>query len=103
MRLANKTAIVTGGSRGIGKAIAELFAREGATVWIWDVLEAGEETAAAIRGNGGKAFFERLSVTEPQALRAAAKIVADEQGSIDILVNNAGITRDRTLLKRADE
>ena len=103
MRLANKTAIVTGGSRGIGRAIAELFAQEGAYVWIWDVLEAGEETAAAIREKGGKANFERLSVTEPQALQAAAKIVADEHGRIDILVNNAGITRDRTLLKMTDD
>ena len=59
MRLANKVAIVTGGARGIGKAISELFAREGAQVIIWDLLDIGQQTAESIQANGGKAIFTK--------------------------------------------
>ncbi|MEM1323864.1 MAG: 3-oxoacyl-ACP reductase FabG [Bacteroidota bacterium] len=103
MRLANKIAIITGGARGIGKAISELFAREGATVIIWDLLEDGVETAAGIKANGGQAEFVKLSVTDKAAVTAAAKEVAERYGKIDILINNAGITRDRTLQKMTEE
>ena len=103
MRLSNKVAIVTGGARGIGQAIAELFVKEGAAVVIWDVLDVGEETAANIRAEGGKAKFMKISVTDDEQVKAAAKEVHDEFGKIDILINNAGITRDRTLLKMSNE
>lgn len=103
MRLANKVAIITGGARGIGKAVAELFAKEGATVYIWDVLEVGKETAEGIQAAGGKAFFSPISVTDKEQVEAAAKQVFEEQGRLDILINNAGILRDKTLLKMSDE
>ena len=103
MRLADKVAIVTGGARGIGQAVAELFVREGASVVIWDVLDSGEETAANIRAEGGKAKFMKVSVTDDDQVKAATKEVHDEFGKIDILINNAGITRDKTLLKMTNE
>ncbi len=103
MRLENKIAIVTGGSRGIGKAVAELFAQEGATVYIWDLLDAGEETAANINKNGGKAIFQKLSVTDKVAIDTAVTHIMDQEGRIDILINNAGITRDRSLIKMSQE
>lgn len=103
MRLAKKVAIVTGGARGIGKAISELFAREGATVIIWDLLEEGSSTAEGINASGGKAEFHKISVTNKTALEAAAKDVAERCGKIDILINNAGITRDRTLQKMSED
>lgn len=103
MRLANKVAIVTGGARGIGKAIAELFAKEGATVVIWDVLEVGEQTAQEIQIAGGKATFTKISVTDKEAVEAEAKRIFDEYGQLDILINNAGILRDKSFLKMTDE
>ncbi len=103
MRLKDRVAVVTGGARGIGKAISELFAQEGATVFIWDLLEAGEETAAGIRANGGKATFTKISVTDKEAVEAAAKAIFEETGRLDILANNAGIVKDRTLLKMSME
>lgn len=99
MRLKDNVAIVTGGARGIGKAIAELYAQEGATVIIWDLLDVGTETAEAIQANGGKATFTKISVTDKEAVEAEAKKIFEEHGRIDILANNAGIVRDRTLLK----
>ena len=103
MRLANKVAIITGGARGIGQAISELFAREGATVIIWDLLEQGMETAAGINASGGRAEFVKLSVTDKAAVTKAARKVADRYGKIDILINNAGSIRDRTLQKMSEE
>ncbi len=99
MRLANKVAIITGGARGIGRAAAELFAREGATVIIWDMLDEGEATAQAIRAQGHAVTFMRVSVTDVPGVEQAVAAVLEQHGQIDILVNNAGITRDRTLLK----
>ncbi|CCG98593.1 short-chain dehydrogenase/reductase SDR [Fibrella aestuarina BUZ 2] len=99
MRLANKTAIITGGARGIGRAAAELFTREGAAVVIWDMLDEGEDTAQTLRDQGYKATFMRVSVTDVPSVEEAVRAVLEQYGQIDILVNNAGITRDRTLLK----
>ncbi len=99
MRLANKTAIVTGGASGIGLATAELFAKEGATVIIWDLTDKGAELAKALSAQGYKVFFENVSVTDKTAVQSATGNIIKRFGRIDILINNAGITKDKTLLK----
>ena len=103
MRLENKIAIITGAARGIGQAIAELFAREGAIVILLDLLPEGEEVAAKIKASGGKAEFHTVSVTDKGAIEALFKKVHSTYGRIDILINNAGITRDRTLEKMSED
>ena len=99
MRLANKTAIITGGAAGIGLATAELFAKEGANVIIWDLTDSGAEIAKTLSGQGYKVSFEKVSVTDKTAVQSATANVIKEFGRIDILINNAGITKDKTLLK----
>ena len=99
MRLLNKIAIITGAARGIGRSAAEIFAREGATVIIWDMLDEGEQTAQTIRDSGAQAEFMKISVTDVPGIEEAVRALVEKHGRIDILVNNAGITRDRTLLK----
>lgn len=92
MRLEGKVALVTGAARGIGEAIARLFAREGAKVAIGDILESeGEATAADIRRLGGVAGFIRLDVTDERAWQRAVRAVEDLYGKLDVLVNNAGL------------
>ena len=92
MRFQGKAAIVTGGSRGIGRAIAHALAMEGATVaLISRDMETGSEAAAQIEADGGKAFFLQADVSDrDQVLRAVSETV-QRLGRIDILVNNAGI------------
>jgi 3-oxoacyl-[acyl-carrier protein] reductase len=99
MRLKDKVAIITGGARGIGKATAEVFTKEGAAVIIWDMLDEGEKTAADLRLLGYSAEFQKMSVTNFEALEQAAQLIVEKYGKIDILVNNAGITRDKSFLK----
>ena len=103
MRLKDKIAIVTGGSRGIGRAISELFAREGATVIIMDLLPQGQEVSNGINAIGGKSEFHSISVTDKSAIEHLFAQVNETYGKIDILINNAGITRDRTLEKMSEE
>ena len=102
-RLTDKVAIVTGGARGIGRATAEIFAREGAKVILWDMLDAGEQTARELRQQGYPVEFMKLSITDVPALEAAARAIFEQYGQIDILINNAGITRDKSLLKMSYE
>ncbi len=90
MRLENKTAIVTGGAHGIGRAIAELFATEGAHVFIADLdPTAGEEVAAEIRTSGGVATFARCDVASAEAVKRTVAVATQEKNRIDILCNNA--------------
>jgi len=103
MKLNNKVAIITGGARGIGKAAAELFAKEGATVIIWDLLEIGQETSEEIVKSGGKCTFMKVAVTDLEAIETAVSQIINEHQKIDILINNAGITRDKSFLKMSQE
>jgi 3-hydroxybutyrate dehydrogenase len=92
MKLANKSAIVTGAASGIGKGIAELLAREGAGVAIADLnLDAAEHAAQSIRLAGGRAIAVEMDVTSEEAVAAGTDKVAEAFGGVDILVSNAGI------------
>ncbi|WP_298318889.1 3-oxoacyl-ACP reductase FabG [uncultured Aquimarina sp.] len=102
MRLKGKIAIITGGARGIGKAISELFAQEGATVIIWDLLAEGQSVAEGILEKGQVSEFTNISVTNKTAIEAEAERIHKKYGKIDILINNAGITKDRTLHKMSE-
>jgi NAD(P)-dependent dehydrogenase (short-subunit alcohol dehydrogenase family) len=92
MRLADKVAIITGSAGGMGRAAAELFASEGASIVVTDVAEKeGEETATAIRETGGKAIFVRANVAIEEEVRHMVNEAVEAFGHVDILYNNAGI------------
>lgn len=101
MRLKDKTAIVTGASRGIGRAIAVRFAQEGAKVaLIYNQSESAARTAAEeIAASGGVALTIRHDVAQVDGAAQVAEQVVAEWGKIDILVNNAGIIRDGLFLQ----
>ena len=95
LRLANKIALVTGASRGLGKAMALRFAEEGASVAInyeRNCLQA-EEVAQQIRSSGGSATLVQADVAEEESVQQMVATVLKEYGRIDILVNNAGVSR----------
>jgi acetoacetyl-CoA reductase len=104
-RLEGKTAFVTGGSRGIGRAIALAFAAEGAKVAV--VYHAHEEAAVevqkAIIRKGGEALVVQADIANSAQIRAAIQFVIEQWGRIDILVNDAAITHDKTLRKMTDD
>lgn len=93
MRLQNRTAVVTGGASGIGKAIAMRFAAEGAYIIVADMIEAplegGARTVDAIQDAGGKAAFHQCDVLKSKDLEAAVAAAVAETGRLDIMVNNA--------------
>ena len=105
MLLEGKVALVTGASRGIGRAIALRLAQEGAAVAINYAgnTAAAEEVKSMIEAQGGKAIIVQADVSDGQAVDAMIKTVVDELGGLDILVNNAGITRDNLLMRMKEE
>ncbi len=100
-QLQGKVALVTGASRGIGKAIATQLAAQGATVIGTATSDNGAQAITDyLSEKGGKGFA--LNVTDKDSIDGVLKAIADEFGGIDILVNNAGITRDNLLMRMKD-
>jgi len=102
--LEGKVAIVTGGSRGIGRAISLRLAAMGALVYINYVSrpDAADETRKLIETAGGKAAIIQFNVADGEQVQGAFKKILEDAGSIDILINNAGITRDGLMARMKD-
>ncbi len=105
MRFEGKVALVTGASRGIGRAIALALAAEGADVAVnyAGSEAAAKEVAAEIEAMGRKAFVIQADIASTEASTAMVDAVVKEFGRIDVLVNNAGITRDGLLMRMKEE
>lgn len=96
--LAGRTAVITGGAQGLGRAVAERFAAEGARVVIGDVDLAAAEATAAELGEG-TAVAVRCDVTDEDQVAALVAAATEAFGSLDVMVNNAGVLRDATMRK----
>lgn len=105
MKLTGKTALVTGASRGIGRAIAKALGAAGAMVVVNynGSKEAADQVVAEIKEAGGKAVSFGCNVSDPDAVEAMIKKVVSDYKYLDILVNNAGITKDNLILKMKEE
>lgn len=97
--------VVTGGSRGIGRAICTRLGSSGTTVYFADISDpqTAEETVKAVAETGGKAFFHQVDVASEAAVADYFKTVLQKAERIDVLVNNAGITRDGLLMRMKDD
>jgi NAD(P)-dependent dehydrogenase (short-subunit alcohol dehydrogenase family) len=103
-KLVGKVAIVTGSASGIGRAIAELFAREGARVVVADInADGGTKTVEAIISSGGEAFFVKTDVTRHGEVEKMVEATVQTCLGLDIFVNNAGILLFGTILKTREE
>ena len=105
MLLENKTAIITGAARGIGKQIALAFAREGANIAFTDLElnDAARATRDEIAALGVKVQFYASNVADFESAHQVVEQVQADFGSVDILVNNAGITRDTLLMRMTEQ
>lgn len=104
MRLKDKAAVVTGCAQGIGRAVVEAFAREGARVVAVDLNDAGgEETVKLVNDAGGEAVYVHSDVSKIADLESALDTCESAFGPVDIMVNNAGIVRAAMLHKMAEE
>jgi len=103
-RLENKVAVITGAASGMGRATAELFAREGAAVLLADVSErGGEEAVERIASEGGRAAFVRTDVASSDAVKAMIDAALERFGALDVLFNNAGIAGESSRLAEQSE
>jgi len=105
LELAGKVSLVTGASRGIGKAIALKLSSLGAKVAVNDISRefGADNTVDTIISQGGEAFVVEADVKDSEAVKAMVQEITDRWGKIDILVNNAGINRDTLLLRMSDQ
>ncbi len=104
MKLKDKVAVVTGGNRGIGRAVALELARNGSAIAICGTNEATlQETAAEIEKLGVKCLAQKTDVSKESEVEAFGKTVLETFGKIDILVNNAGITKDNLLIRMSSQ
>jgi 3-oxoacyl-[acyl-carrier protein] reductase len=103
--LAGKSVLVTGGSRGIGRAIVELFAEEGARVTFFfrGNAEAAQDVVGKSREDGHEVHGEQVDVTDAHARQADVERIADRNERIDVLINNAGVIRDNPLAALGDD
>lgn len=101
-KLDGQVAIITGGARGIGAGICEVFCEAGAKVAMWDVLEEGQAEADRIAANGGTITFQKVDITDRAVVQQAVDQLMEQYGKIDILINNAGIIRDRSFQKMSE-
>ncbi|SFO14119.1 3-oxoacyl-[acyl-carrier protein] reductase [Pseudonocardia ammonioxydans] len=99
--LAGRTAVVTGAARGIGAAVADTLARDGATIVAVDVPAAGEGLAATANRTGGTAL--QLDITADDAPERLLRHLAERHGGVDLVVHNAGITRDKLLANMTED
>ena len=104
MKLQGKTAIITGGAQGIGRAYCERFAAEGAAVAVVDLRdEQAKEVAETIAAAGGRAIALHTDITDEAATQEMANRVQQEFGSIDVLINNAALYYDQDILDQSVE
>jgi 3-oxoacyl-[acyl-carrier protein] reductase len=101
MSFSGKVVLVTGASRGIGRATAELFASRGATVIGTATSEKGAEAISAYLGDNGAGLV--LNVTDVESMNQLLDTIKQRYGDIDVLVNNAGITRDNLMMRMKDD
>ncbi len=105
MRLKGKVAVITGSSRGVGRAVALAYGKEGASVVVnyCSNEDAAGEVVASIREMGGRAVPFRADVAKPAEAEALVQTAIEEFGGLDILVNNAGLSRPAMLLKMSED
>ncbi|MFH0763125.1 MAG: 3-oxoacyl-[acyl-carrier-protein] reductase [Candidatus Omnitrophota bacterium] len=104
MRFKDKVVLVTGAGRGIGRAIALAFAKEGADIAVGDINKADADKACAdIEAMGRRAISLEMDVTGPENVAAAINKILDKFSKVDILINNAGITKDNLILRMSQE